>query len=222
MKVAARIDLGEGLTAKRDRKRQTPKGGRRLAHRTPLLKISSLAPSACASAVSGALTSENPFGSLLIANPVSRACRRHLSRVHPYRVGVQSEPDWSSPSYHSHIAESSYWNYGMYVRAIYNENPCVVAACRPPIPPLGSLFFLFVSKKAAVCARPAFERFSQTCLETNRHSSPLSLPATNLTERAFVYRVRVGERPWGVGGLELGSRIGTRELACRATAPIEL
>ena len=31
-----------------------------------------LAPSACASAVSGALTSEKPFGSLLIANPVSR------------------------------------------------------------------------------------------------------------------------------------------------------
>ena len=30
---------------------------------------------------------------------VARACRHHLSRVHPYRVGVQSEPDCSSPSY---------------------------------------------------------------------------------------------------------------------------
>ena len=30
---------------------------------------------------------------------VVRACRHHLSRVHPYRVGVQSEPGCSSPSY---------------------------------------------------------------------------------------------------------------------------
>ena len=30
---------------------------------------------------------------------VARACRHHLSSVHPYRVGVQSEPDCSSPSY---------------------------------------------------------------------------------------------------------------------------
>ena len=29
----------------------------------------------------------------------SRACRHHLSSVHPYRVGVQSEPGCSSPSY---------------------------------------------------------------------------------------------------------------------------
>ena len=29
----------------------------------------------------------------------ARACRRLLSRVHPYRVGVQSEPDCSSPFY---------------------------------------------------------------------------------------------------------------------------
>ena len=30
---------------------------------------------------------------------VARVCRHHLSRVHPYRAGVQSEPDCSSPSY---------------------------------------------------------------------------------------------------------------------------
>ena len=30
---------------------------------------------------------------------VARACRHHLSRVHPYRVGVQSEPGCSSPFY---------------------------------------------------------------------------------------------------------------------------
>ena len=29
---------------------------------------------------------------------VARACRHHLSSVHPYRVGVQSEPGCSSPS----------------------------------------------------------------------------------------------------------------------------
>ena len=28
-----------------------------------------------------------------------RACRHHLSSVHPYRVDVQSEPGCSSPSY---------------------------------------------------------------------------------------------------------------------------
>ena len=38
------------------------------------------------------------------ANPclclcVARACRHHLSSVHPYRVGVQSEPGCSSPFY---------------------------------------------------------------------------------------------------------------------------
>ena len=37
MKVAARS--GERLRTKRDRKRRTPKGGRRLAHHTPLLKF---------------------------------------------------------------------------------------------------------------------------------------------------------------------------------------
>ena len=30
---------------------------------------------------------------------VARACRHHLSCVHPYRVGVQSEPGCSSPYY---------------------------------------------------------------------------------------------------------------------------
>ena len=30
---------------------------------------------------------------------VARACRHHLSSVHPYRVGVQSEPGCSSPFY---------------------------------------------------------------------------------------------------------------------------
>jgi len=30
---------------------------------------------------------------------VARACRHHLSRVQPYRAGVQSEPDCSSPFY---------------------------------------------------------------------------------------------------------------------------
>ena len=30
---------------------------------------------------------------------VARACRHHLSCVHPYRVGVQSEPGCSSPFY---------------------------------------------------------------------------------------------------------------------------
>ena len=35
---------------------------------------------------------------------VARACRHHLSCVHPYRVGVQSEPDCSSPYYiHTYI-----------------------------------------------------------------------------------------------------------------------
>ena len=37
--------------------------------------------------------------SLFVSVCRSRACRHHLSRVHPYRVGVQSEPDCSSPSY---------------------------------------------------------------------------------------------------------------------------
>ena len=43
------------------------------------IRRSSLAPSACASAVSGALTSEKPFGSLLIANPVSRVLLRECT-----------------------------------------------------------------------------------------------------------------------------------------------
>ena len=47
MKVAARI--GERLRSpKRDRKRRTPKGGRRLAHHTPLLKIPVCVVAACA------------------------------------------------------------------------------------------------------------------------------------------------------------------------------
>ena len=36
--------------------------------------------------------------SLFVSVCVARACRHHLSRVHPYRAGVQSEPDCSSPS----------------------------------------------------------------------------------------------------------------------------
>ena len=37
--------------------------------------------------------------SLFVWLCVARACRHHLSSVHPYRVGVQSEPGCSSPSY---------------------------------------------------------------------------------------------------------------------------
>ena len=35
---------------------------------------------------------------------VARACRHHLSRVHPYRVGVQSEPECCS-SFYIHTSE---------------------------------------------------------------------------------------------------------------------
>ena len=37
--------------------------------------------------------------SLFVSVCRSRACRHHLSSVHPYRVGVQSEPGCSSPFY---------------------------------------------------------------------------------------------------------------------------
>ena len=37
--------------------------------------------------------------SLFLCLCVARACRHHLSSVHPYRVGVQSEPGCSSPFY---------------------------------------------------------------------------------------------------------------------------
>ena len=37
--------------------------------------------------------------SLFVSVSVAHACRHHLSSVHPYRVGVQSEPGCSSPSY---------------------------------------------------------------------------------------------------------------------------
>jgi len=37
--------------------------------------------------------------SLCLCLCVARACRHHLSGVHPYRVGVQSEPGCSSPFY---------------------------------------------------------------------------------------------------------------------------
>ena len=50
----------------------------RHTHMGPIRR-SVLAPSACASVVSGALTSEKPFGSLLIANPVSRVLLRECT-----------------------------------------------------------------------------------------------------------------------------------------------
>ena len=58
------------------------------------IRRSSLAPSACASAVSGALTSEKPFGSLLIANPVSitplERARPRVSYSFLHNTGRQS------------------------------------------------------------------------------------------------------------------------------------
>jgi len=54
--------------------------------------------------------------SLFVSVCVARACRHHLSRVHPYRAGVQSEPDCSSPSYHTYIIRRSACTCHMYVQ----------------------------------------------------------------------------------------------------------
>ena len=126
---------------------------------------------------------------------VAQACRHHLSRVHPYRAGVQSEPDCSSPFY----LPTRVWNGWVTKNAALNPKSAVedlletrnnsLAAPRPSARPLWSegtaSHPFFASRRPN---RPAGLRFDSFLL-------PNSVDAARLCQ----HRARAGERSGASG-----------------------